>query len=325
MKATAIAHPNVALIKYWGKLDRKLNLPANTSLALTIQPLSTVTTVEFSNDLEDYKLETDFKDEYAFSRIISHLELIKNFALKKGIEAPKYARVKSHNNFPMGTGLASSASGYAALTEAACSALGLNLSQKEKSIIASYGSGSASRSMFGGYVVRSKGESHSEQLVDENYFVINDLIAIVEKGRKEIGSSKGMILSRNSPLYRARLEASESNFYYMRKAIIDKDFDGMGRIAEHDCLLMHAVMLTTKPALIYWSPGTLKIIKEVIEMRKEGLKAYFTIDAGPNVHVLCLPQDSDKVEQRLRSLEEVKDIIKAYPGPGPRLLEEHLF
>ncbi|GBC75202.1 Homoserine kinase [archaeon HR06] len=325
MKATAIAHPNIALIKYWGKLNRKLNLPANSSLALTIQPLHTITTVEFSNNFSDYIIETEFKDSYAISRIISHLELIKKVALDKGLKVPKYAKVKSYNNFPMGTGLASSASGYAALTEAATSALGLNLTPKEKSIIASYGSGSASRSIFGGYVIRRRGESHSEQLVDENYFIINDFIVIVDRERKKIGSSKGMVLSRNSPLYKARLDASEKNFLKMRRAIIEKDFDTMGSLAEEDCFLMHAIMITTKPPLLYWSPSTLKIIKEVIKWREEGLRVYFTIDAGPNVHILCLPKDSNKVEKKLKELEEVKEIIKAYPGSGSRLLEEHLF
>ncbi|MFZ3077938.1 MAG: diphosphomevalonate decarboxylase [Candidatus Aenigmatarchaeota archaeon] len=327
MKCTAIANSNIALIKYWGKANDRLFLPTNSSLSMTLGGLNSHTTVDFSADYEEDTVNIDGKnmDGEKREKVVRHLNLIRSIANSK-----LNAKVVSRNNFPSAAGMASSASGFAALTVAACASLGMNLDKKQVSILSRQGSGSSCRSIYGGYVEWIKGkqneDSYALQLADENYFDIRDIIAIVEQEEKKVSSRAGMTETiKTCPLYSSRVNAAEENLIKIKKAIKEKNFGEIGKISEFDCLLMHATMLTTLPSLIYWSPETIRIIKTVQSWREESLEAYFTIDAGPNVHILSLPENVKEIEGRLRELEGVRNIMSCKIGGDAKITEEHLF
>ncbi len=327
MKSTAVANSNVPLIKYWGKSDEKLFLPMNSSLSMTLDSLNTKTTVEFSGKYKKDIVIIDKKrvENEKKQKVIRHLNLIRklgNCTLK--------TKIVSENNFPITSGLASSASGFAALTVSACDAVGLNLSKKELSIISRQGSGSSCRSIYGGYVEWIKGDrsedSYAIQIANEKHLDMRDIVVIVSDTEKKISSRIGMKMTvETSPLYKTRLSTIEKNLSEIKKAILEKNFLKIGKIAELDCLMLHSTMLTTEPPLLYWRPETVKIIHEVIELRKQGLKTYFTIDAGPNVHVLTLPENKDEIIKRLCKIEGVKNIIHNKPGGNAKLIKKHLF
>ena len=326
MKSTATANSNIAFIKYWGKADDRLFLPMNSSLSMTLDGLQAVTTVEFSEDFHKDTAEINGNpvNEKTFSRIARQLDLIRGIAKSK-----TKATVASEINFPMATGLASSAAASASLTLAATSALGLKLDAKRLSVLARQGSGSSCRSIYGGYVkwlkAGSSDGSYAVQVADENHLDIRDVIAIVSEEEKEVSSRDAMkITVETSPLYKARVDSVEKNIRSIEKAILDKDFKAIGEIAEADCLSMHATMITSQPALVYWQPATVKLMKEVVNWRNEGLDVYFTIDAGPNVHILTLPETSKEVERRLKAMPEVKKVMQSKPGTGAKLLGRHI-
>ncbi len=323
MKASAIAHPNIAIVKYWGKIDEELHLPANGSISMTLSDLYSQTTVEFG----DFPWDSFVLDgkEVNDSKIKQHLDLIRYLSKNH-----KNAHIQSQNNFPVGAGIASSASGFAALTLAACKALALDLDTKTLSIIARQGSGSACRSIYGGFVewlqsATNEG-SYAIQLADEHYWDIHDLITIVSVDPKKVSSTAGMEqTARTSPLFSARLSAIEENLRATRDAIRSKNFRKLGEIAEFDALLMHATMMTSKPALLYWSPATVGVMQAVKALREEDVPVYFTIDAGANVHVLTLPAQIKKVETTLRSTAGVQTVMHCRPGDAAHIVPEHLF
>ncbi len=322
MKSKALAHSNIALIKYWGKKDPKLFLPWNSSVSMTLDRLYTVTEVEFSPEFKEdtiivngEKLEGEKKE-----KVVRHLNLIRHIG-----KTDLKARVVSENNFPFGAGLASSASAFAALTLAATSALGLELSKKELSIISRQGSGSSCRSIYGGFVEWKAGniseESYAEQIAPKEHWDVRDVIAIVQKEEKKVSSRAGMAQTvETCPFFMKRVEEVGKYLPKLIKAILDKDFKTLGEITEFDCLSMHATMLTTKPMLLYWSPETVRIIKEVVSWREEGIEAYFTVDAGPNVHVITLPEYVKEVEKRLSEIQGVKEVISCGIGDDTKVI-----
>lgn len=325
MKATAVAHSNIALIKYWGKLDKRLRLPMNNSISMALSDLKTKTTVEFSTGYSKDGIVIDGKkmEGRGKERIIKHLDRIRNLA-----NVNLCAKVVSKNNFPADAGLASSASGFAALTLAGTRAVGLDLSKKELSILARLGSGSACRSIHGGFVEWKMGSSHknsyAEQLAPADYFDLRDIVAIVGKEKKEVSSTAGHARVETSPFYQARLAALHKDLSDVRTGIKEKDIEKLGNAVERDCISMHTTMMTSEPAIFYWSPKTLEIIHKVQECREEGLKAYFTIDAGPNVHILTLPQNIKEIREMLKEIG-VEDIIYNKPAGGFRITKNHLF
>jgi len=327
MKSTAIANSNIALIKYWGKANEELFLPMNSSISMTLDNLNTKTTVEFSKDFTKDMIEINGKygDDKTESRIVRQLDLIRRIA-----RTNLKAKVATEFNFPVAAGLASSASASASLTLATCSALGLNLDKRQLSILARQGSGSSCRSVYGGYVKWLKAynseNSYAVQIADENHFDIRDVIAIVSKGTKPISSRDGMrVTVETSPLYKARLNSVENSLKLMEKAILDRDFETIGKLAEADCLSMHATMITSKPSLLYWEPSTIRLMKAVEEWRNDGMGVYFTIDAGPNVHMLTLPKDAKEVENRLKEMSEVIDVISSKPGSDAKTTNRHSY
>lgn len=325
MKATAIAGANIALIKYWGNRDEALRLPMNGSIAVTLDRLTTITTVAFLDDLERDVIQLDGVEPHheAHARVVAHLDRIRGMA---GLE--QTARVVSRSNFPSGAGLAASASGFAALTLAACSALGLELEEREFTSLARLGSGSAARSMLGGFVEWVAGSRHEDsyayQLAPPGHWALCDCVAVVGETPKPVGSSDGHRLAATSPLQSARVRQAESDIGPMRHAIQDRDLRQLGSMAERDALSMHAVMMTSDPSLFYWTPATVAVMAAVRRWRAEGLRAWFTIDAGPNVHVLVSEDEADEAAGRLRGIEGVRRVIQARMGEGARLSDEHL-
>lgn len=326
MKGTAVARANIAFIKYWGNFNDDLRLPMNGSISMTLDRLRTVTTVEFSPALAEDEIEVDGVEPSlsAKARIVAHLDRLRGLAGE-----PLKARVASLNDFPTGAGLASSASGFAALTLAAAAALEMGLEARELSTLARLGSGSASRSIFGGYVEwvaeTKHEESFSFQIAPPEHWEICDCIALVSTEAKEVASSQGHKLAKSSPLYSARLYQVEEDLEQVREAILSRDFERLGSVAEREALSLHAIMMTSQPSLLYWSPATVRVIKEVRRWREEGRPIYFTIDAGPNVHLLTLPSCVEEIEKALLGTEGVERVIVCRPGQGARLIEEHLF
>jgi diphosphomevalonate decarboxylase len=325
-KATAIAHPNIAFIKYWGNRDDELRLPANPSLSMNLGDLHTTTTVAFDEGLERDEVTIDDRpaEEAARGRVSTHLDLVRRQA---GLRAA--ARAVSRSNFPAGVGIASSASAFAALTLAACAAAGLNLTEAELSALARRGSGSACRSVPGGYTEwmmgRGNATSFAHSIAPASHWELRDLVVVVSREHKAVGSSRGHGLAVSSPLHAARLLAVPAMLTACKRALLARDLEAMGILIEEDAVMMHAVMMTSRPALYYWAPATLGVIQAVQSWRAGGLPVYFTIDAGPNVHLICQARDAARVESRARALPGVLDVLASGPGGPARLMETRLF
>ncbi|OGJ37509.1 MAG: diphosphomevalonate decarboxylase [Candidatus Pacebacteria bacterium RIFOXYB1_FULL_39_46] len=324
-KQTVLAHSDVALIKYWGKKDVATQLPENSSVSVALNGLDTITTVEFDDKLlaDDIVIQGS-REAKEVERVVLHLERIRNLAQIK-----TYAKVVSKNTFPKATGLSSSGSGFAALTLAAIGALELKLSPKEISILARKASGTACRCVMGGFIKWLAGDtsssSYSKTIFDENYWDIRDVIAIVDFDKKKVSSSEGHLSAHSSPFYQVRLQRIPSKIKKIKQYINDKDFSSFGKLIESEALEFHSILLTSKPPLIAWYPGTIAVMNLVQEMRKQGIEAYFTINTGFNVHILTLPQFVDEVQKRVSSLSFVRDVMKATVGGFPQKLDTHLF
>ena len=325
-KITAISCANIAFIKYWGRRDHALRLPLNSSISMNLDSATTTTTVLFDPALpaDQVVVEGAENADQTARRVSEHLDRIRTLA---GISA--CARVVSRNSFPMGAGIASSASAFAALTVAACAAAGLELDERALTLLARLGSGSACRSIPAGFVEWHAADTHegsyAELIAPPEHWDLCDLIAIVQTEHKKVGSTKGHELVDPSPFAGARLAAAERALPIVRAALLRRDFATFGEETEQEAIRMHAVAMTSQPSLLYWSPETVRIMHAVRDWRAEGLPAYFTIDAGANVHVLCQGADAADLESGLRSLPGVQDVITNHPGPGTQLISEHLF
>ncbi len=315
MKASAIANANIALVKYWGKTDEKLHLAQNNSISMTTDGLTTHTTIEFSpkfssnfliiNNRKYRESSNEFQKVNKFMDVVRELKKFPNF------------RIISKNNFPTGAGLASSASGFAALATAVNEALNLNLDEKELSVLARRGSGSASRSIPGGFVEWHK-DSYAEQFADWPEFRM--IVCITDKEEKKVKSRQGMQETVNtSPYYDCWLKTIEEDIQKIKKAILEKDFTTTGEIAEQNCLKMHALMWTTRPALIYQNDDTIRLIHAIRKIRQEA-ECYFTMDAGPQVKIMCLEKHIKKILKKINW----KDVIVTKPGDGARVIDKHL-
>lgn len=326
MKATAIAPSNIAFTKYWGKKDEILRLPENGSISMCLSNLLTTTTVEFSPEYKNDQITVNGGGVEAgeAERVIKHLDRVRKLA-----NINQKAKVVSNNNFPSGTGLSSSASGFAALTLAASKAAGLDLSEKDLSILARQGAGSACRSIPSGFVEWLDGDSsdtsYAIQIFPPNYWAIADVVAIVSEGKKEVPTSAGHALAKSSPFMQTRLSYMKEKNELAKLYIREKDFIKLGKLSEAEALELHAIMLTQKPHLIYWTTGTLQIMKLTSHWRAAGLEVYFTVNTGQDIHLICEAQNVEKVKSKLAELDFVKDIIVNTPGEGARLLPKHLF
>jgi diphosphomevalonate decarboxylase len=284
---------------------------------MNLAGLETKTQVTFSATLERDHLTINSQPApvEGMGRVKQVLDLVRNMS---GLDC--YASIQSHNNFPTGAGIASSASAFAALSLAATAAAGLQLEERELSRLARRGSGSACRSVPTGYVEWQAGHDHESSyafsIAPPEHWSLTDCIAIVSESHKPVTSSEGHKLAFTSKLQEARLEDTPARIQRCRSAIIERDFERLAEVVELDCNLMHAVMMTSSPPLLYWQPATLEIIHSVESWRKSGIPVCYTIDAGPNVHVICPESSNRRVKEMLGEIPGVTEVLTAQPG-GP--------
>jgi len=327
MKATAIAPSNIAFTKYWGKREgeENLRLPVNGSISMNLSNMLTTTTVEFNEDFTEDSviLKNEVIGQREKEKVVHHLDRIRLLA-----KTDSRVRVVTVYNFPIGAGLSSSASGFAALTLAATRAIELKLSQKELSMLARQGSGSACRSIPDGFVEWLDGDSsetsYAVSLFKPDYWDIVDIVVIVNNGRKKVPTTEGMKLAKTSPLFNHRLTNMKNKNILCKKYIEEKKFTAFGELIEAETLEMHSVIMTSNPPLIYWIPETLETMLKVRQWRQEGLEVYFTINTGHNVHLIIEKKNEASLLKKL-SNEKYKNIIVNYPAIGARISSEDLF
>ena len=321
--STATAHPNIAFIKYWGNRDDKLRLPVNGSISMNLDGLFTRTTVNFQSSLSSDKLIINGHKTIGkgLERVSSSLDLVREMA-----ELKMNAEVVSENNFPAGAGIASSAAAFSALALASSKAAGLDLNEAELSRLARRGSGSASRSIPSGFVEWQMGtgdaDSVAVSIAPPERWDLADCVAIVSASQKKTGSTEGHVLAPTSPLQAARVADAPRRLDLCRRAILERDFDALASIVELDSDMMHAVMMTSSPALHYWQPASMAVMKAVRGWRERGSPLCYTVDAGANVHVICPGKDADEIAARLRKIAGVKDVLTAHVGGPAKLIEE---
>ena len=320
--ATASANTNIALIKYWGKADESLAIPATSSLSLTLGGTRTTTTVSFDGGTggEDaVTINGTTPGGTARERVVRFLDLVRS---RVGMTIR--ASVTSSSTVPLAAGLASSAAGFAALAAAATRAAGMRLDERALSRLARRGSGSATRSIFGGLVLWNAGvddETSYAEPVDCDLAPAM-VVVVVSAGRKTISSTQAMRHTMNtSPLYPAWAEASREDLRVALDAVRARDLPRLGEVVEGNALGMHAAMIASRPSVVYWLPETLDVLHTVRVMRDEGFPVWATIDAGPNVKVLTTGEDADRVAAVLRDRIPCATTSVRYPGGGVRVEE----
>lgn len=318
--ATAIAHPNIAFIKYWGNRDHALRLPANGSISMNLAGLTTRTVVTWGEGEEDQLwLNGLLVEGAARQRVTAFLDIVRQMA---GFNLR--AAVRSENNFPAGAGIASSASAFAALALAATAAAGLDLDAVALSRLARRGSGSACRSVPGGFVEWLAGsgdeDSFAVSIAPPEHWPLVDVIAVISTAHKETGSTEGHALAATSPLQAARLADAPRRLDLCRRAILQRDFEAFAEVVEQDSTLMHAVMMTSSPPLFYWQPTTLAVLHAVREARRGGLAVCATVDAGPNVHLICEKEVAPGVLKLLGDIPGIQQVYLAQVGESARLV-----
>ena len=335
-RSTAVAHSNLAFVKYWGKRDASLNIPLNNSISMNLSAAQTITSVTFNDGLtEDRVMLDDTQADTKFAgRVSQHLDRVRRLA---GVKLS--ALVETRNSFPSSTGFASSASGFAALTVAAAAALELGLSERDLSILARQGSGSACRSIPAGFVEWQAGENDSDsyavQIATADHWDIVDVAVLVTSEAKQVSSSDGHQLALNSPFWRVRLDNLPQRLDRVRGAILDRDFSTFGREIEAEAMSMHAIMLTSAhesaqawhSGIYYWSPDTLKLLVAAQQWREDGLEVYFTLDAGPTVHLMCPAAHEAAVREAVQALAQQQavdpgwSILVSHPALGAAVIE----
>ena len=321
MRATAKAHTNIALIKYWGKRNEELILPTNSSLSVTLDGFYTETTVQFKEELERdiFILNEEEISGVPYDQVTNYLELFRTYADKKGL----FAEVNSINKVPTAAGFASSASGFAALAGATSKALDLNLDDTALSRFTRQGSGSACRSIYGGFVQWEMGEkddgsdSYAVPVAPQDHWDLRIAAVVLTAKEKDVSSRVGMKRTVDtSVFYDGWLESLPKDLRDIKAGIQARDFEKVGSIAEANCLKMHATTLGAVPPFTYWQDTTMSVMETVQQLRKKGILAYYTIDAGPNVKVVYLPEDEAKVLQALKATNGVEEVIVSKVGEG---------
>jgi diphosphomevalonate decarboxylase len=331
-KASVTAPANIAFVKYWGARDLERAFPLNPSISMTLTRCLTHTTVEHgAGDGDDEVWIAGDGGSLAppprrfAERVLRQLGRIRRLAGAGGA-----FRIATRNSFPADAGLASSASGFAALTLAATLALGLELSREELSDLARQsGSGSAARSLLGGYVEwpRGAGEAagYAFALAPPGHWDLRDVIALVADAPKASSSLEGHRRARSSAFFASRLELLPGRLAAVRRAIADRDLRTLGPAVEAEAIDLHLIAMSSKPPIFYWAPATLAVLAEVRQMRRDGVRAWATLDAGPNVHVLCEPRDEEAVAARLAAVPGVARVLRDGVGEGPCREAPHLF
>lgn len=324
-RAQAVAFANFALIKYWGKRDAELNLPDVGSISITLDALWTRTLVTLDPALESDSFELDGQaGAPGSSRVAALLDRIREIGGSR-----TRAHVSSRNNFPTGAGLASSASGFAALVTAADRAYGLGLGPARLSELARIGSGSAARSIFGGYVEMHRGrlpdgsDSIAEPLAAADDWPLEVVIAVSDRGRKSVGSTEGMQrTARTSPFYAAWVSNQPADLATARNAIAARDFEALANVSEASALAMHGLAMSARPGLLYFNATTMECLHRVRQLRAGGLPVFFTVDAGPQVKAICAPEAAEAVAAALADVSGVTEILRAGLGGGAACTDE---
>lgn len=320
MRATAQAQPNIALIKYWGKRDAARNLPAVDSLSITLDALWTRTTVEFSDGLnaDEFSLNGELRPAM-LPRVSKCLDSIPVAAGNR-----PFARIASECNFPVAAGLASSASGFAALIVAGCEALDVQLDRQTLARLAGAASGSAARSLYAGFVELTAGDDaiNVQKLASPSDWPVRVVVAVTETGPKAVGSGEAMLRSaQTSPFYANWIEQQAADMDIARRAVEGRDFASLATVAEHNCLKMHSVMWASRPPLVYWNGVTMACMQAVRTLQSDGHDVFFTIDAGPQLKAVCLPASEAAVIDALQQTPGVRDIMSGGLGEGARIVE----
>lgn len=317
MRAKARAQPNIALIKYWGKRDGQLNLPAVGSISVTLDDLYTTMRVELDGALDLDTLQVNGRDARSMLPRVSR-------CLDTVLGADRLrARVTSESNFPIAAGLASSASSFAALVVAAAAAGGRKGKVDELAGFAGRASGSAARSLYGGFVeLRNESDGIAvSTILDGSTWPLRIVAAVTSRAPKPVGSGEAMEISRKtSPFYSRWVEEQDMDLATARDAIMVRDFGKLASVAEHNCLKMHSVMWASRPPVVYWNAATLACLERVRELQAQGVGAFFTIDAGPQVKVVCLPGDESRVVDALSNTDGVEAVLSSGIGMGAALV-----
>mgnify|MGYP003665872626 CR=1 FL=1 len=317
MQATARAQPNIALIKYWGKRDVARNLPAVGSLSITLADLYTEMDVRFDAALASDKLTVNGTDNITMLPRISR-------TLDSVAGANRLcARVASRCNFPVAAGLASSASAFAALTVAASSASGKERSIAELASLAGRASGSAARSLYGGFAELSNeaNDVSVTTLAAAEDWPLRVVVAITTRAAKPVSSGDAMEISRKtSPFYQRWVDEQEQDLAAARSAVSTRDFSDLASIAEHNCLKMHSVMWASRPPMVYWNAATLNCLQTIRELQAEGVAVFFTVDAGPQVKAVCTAEAEQRVCAALRATDGVEALMQSGLGAGAGLI-----
>ena len=313
MQSIVRTSPNIALIKYWGKRNTIKNLPAVDSISITLDNLWTEMNVIFSSDLSNDELFINEKKQNNISRVKNCIDSICG-------EQRDYASIMSRCNFPISAGLASSSSSFSALVVAINSLMKKKWNTQLLANQAGSVSGSAARSILGG-IVKLNNEPEKiriTQLLSPNDWPLRVVIAITDKKEKAISSSKAMKLSADtSPFYSSWVEDQNDDIKEANSFISKKDFEGLASISEHNCMKMHSIMWTTRPSIVYWNATTIDCMQAIRDLQRNGESVFFTIDAGPQIKAICLPENEEKIAKKLNEIKGVQSIMTSGLGSGP--------
>lgn len=317
LSKTARAYTNIALIKYWGKKNQTLKLPYTNSLSLTLDRFYTDTKAcVINNDQDIIYLNQTLLDQTQSQRIRNYLDTIRQM-----YSFNEHFQIDTVNHVPTSAGFASSASGFAALAAAINETKQLNLDKKQLSILARNGSGSASRSIYGGFVEWIAGSdnetSFAQPIETESEIDLTILSVVINKNVKKISSTVGMENSvKSSPFYPNWVTLVASEIKEIKQAIAKKDVQKIGEIAEHNAMSMHALTLSANPSFTYFEPETIKILQIIHELRQKGILAYATIDAGPNVKIICTKESLKQVQKYIEEQLSNVTCVVANIGSG---------
>lgn len=316
----ARAHTNIALIKYWGKKNTDIIIPMNNSFSLTLDHFYTDTKVTYDEDLKKDSFSLN-GEEIESQNVFNFLDYVRQLSGKNG-----FVKVESINHVPTTAGLASSASAYAALAAASSRAFGLDLSRKDLSRLARRGSGSATRSIYGGFTEWIGGDndlnSYAKPFQENVEWDIRMIAAVINSKPKKITSRSGMqTVVNTSPFYGEWVKNANNSIPLIKKAILDKDFTTFGEISEENAMKMHALNLTAHPHFSYFEPQSIEIMQAVEQLRQDGIEAYYTMDAGPNVKIICEGKNSEVIQKALKIKFPEIELLESKPGKGIQFLD----
>jgi len=318
-ETVAIAHPNFALVKYWGKKDSNQNRPAMSSISVTVDSMISKTKIFKNFQSNHHQLFINGKEESDLSKILPPLEYLSEFS-----RTDEYLVIESQNNFPTSSGLASSASGIASFVTAYEAHYNLCLDINHKVKACMLGSGSAPRSLIGGFVLMDHKDNYRcSQILKVSEWPLDVLICVASKEPKEISSREGMEISKKtSPIYQDWLDVNDNHINLALNAIKNKDMARLENVTEKNCKLMHKVMKTSKPSISYMTDVTHSCLLELENLRSSGHKLFYTIDAGPQVKIICDPTSAEIIKNRIIETTDIIDIIHAGIGGPPKIFNE---